>query len=337
MCWSIRSLIRALFVVGLFVSLGGCASDVAPSGSHPNSRPSEPPGYADAVRFRTTHGLRSDAAWISEVASDPASEAGVRLYGIPLTEVEIQDLDARARVAAEVATAVERYGQAHPDDWGGAFMDQASGLIVAQFTGNMTDHETALARALNPQARVKVVQVRWRLRDLETWQRSIAADTGFLRSLNAWFDRVGVDVPNNRVAFGISSADASAPALVSAHFGDPDWLTVTADGIGHWEGPRGTLVVAAVESVGRPVPSLDCVLTPDVPAAWRGNLAVGTDESGECTIEGVGASGYLVELKAYSVADSTWKTVGSARTLVAGATVTRLRVRVDPTRAGELP
>lgn len=283
-----------------------------------------------AIRLRTTFGLRNDEAWIRAVAEDAESEAGRLRYGTPLTAAEMSELDARTINALEIGPILERYGADHPGDWAGTYIDnQGGGVVAALFTAELSKHETAVRRLIHPEARVEFRQARWSLRPLETFRAGIDRDFETIAFAGIWYAGSGVDVRTNRVILDISSRDAGAAAEISRRLGNPEWLLVQSDGIGRWEGPRGTVVIEAVTRSGRPGTFLDCILIPDDPAAWRGNVSVGTGQTGECTLDGAGATGYTVELHALSATGTTWVTVGRTRVLVRPNEVTRVHLTVD--------
>jgi len=63
---------------------------------------------AEARDLRRTFGLRADEDWIRLVGADPAAKANKVLLGIPLTDEEREELEARATNSDQIADLVER-------------------------------------------------------------------------------------------------------------------------------------------------------------------------------------------------------------------------------------
>lgn len=306
----------SLALVGVLIALLGCGSPPPPSGgsASPTVSVLSSQQLADAIRFRSSVGLRADQGWILAVAADPASRPGKIAYGTPLTPAEKAELDARAANATELSGEIERYGAAHPAEWAGAFIDRQSGVFVALFTGALGEHESAIRQLVLPGARFEVRPARWSLAVLESRRREIEDDQEWLRTINAWYAGSGVDIVSNRLVLDISSKNPMAPALALRHYAGDGWLVVESDGIGRWEGPLGTAVIRAVTRAGEPALWLDCVLIPDDPAAWL-TEAYGTGDRGTCRVPNIGATGYIVELKRLT-ATSEWEVIGRGRVVV---------------------
>jgi hypothetical protein len=315
---SVRYGILTSWVIILLV-LQGCGDrPPTPSPVAPTSSPTlSADEVTDAIRFRTSVGLRSDEPWILIVAADPASRAGAAAYGTPLTPAEKAELDARSRSAEALSGVVELYGSEHRDEWAGAFLDHTTGSFVTRFTGSLDEHEAALRRLIHPDARLEVRPAAWSLAELERRRHAVDRDAEqWLRTIRAWPAGSGVDVVANRVQLDISSRNPDAPALAIARFDGDGWLLVRSDGIGRWEGLLGTAIIYAVTRSGQPARWLDCVLTPDDPAAWLGGVAYGTGDRGSCPIEGIAATGYLVELKIRRGDTEDWVVIGHGRVVV---------------------
>jgi hypothetical protein len=274
-----------------------------------------PDDLAEARDLRRTFGLRADEDWIRLVGADPAAKANMVLLGIPLTDEEREELEARATNSDRIADMAERYGEAQPD-WAGLFIDQqARGAVVALFTDRLEEHRAAIARQMNPLARWDVRLARWTLKELEASRARVDREREWLRTIGAWWAGSGISRRDNAVLLDISSANPLASTVVLEHLGDPPWLRVRSDAIGRWEGPRGTLVAIAVRPNGEPAAHLDCMAIPDVPSALQsGDVAFGTNDQGVCRIEGVGATGYLVELGHRE--NDRWQVLGRGRVVV---------------------
>lgn len=272
-----------------------------------------PQEILDARRFRELFGLRADDAWIRQVAADPTSEAGETAYGVPLTPAERADLDQRADKSHPIAEVIEAYGSGQPD-WGGLFIDQTlGGIVVGLFTDQLDLHREAIRNQLYPGAAFEVRKVRWTLAKLQALAARILEDREWLGTVAAAWDGSGVDIGANVVVLRISSANAAASDLITAHYEAQGQLRVESDGTGPILLPPGTLVVTARDARGRPVPGLDCVPIPDVAGAFDGGIGYQTNEDGVCEIP-VRATGYEVRVETSIGGERV--TVGSGRTVV---------------------
>ena len=75
--------------------------------------------------------------------------------------------------AAEVAAAVERYGQKHRDSFAGLWIDWSFHGITAAFTGAPEEHEAALQELATTEVPVRAVKVRHTYAELEQVQRQL--------------------------------------------------------------------------------------------------------------------------------------------------------------------
>jgi len=306
-----RSRVGLLAVGTLFVVLAACS----PGSLATPSRTFSAQDLADSLRFRRTFGLRTDEAWIVTVAMNASSAAGLREYGVPLTAEETRDLDSRAANSAEISPTIEKYARDHQDEWAGLFIDQqATGAVVALFTGHVDDHRAAIGKLVNPKARWEVRPVRWTLEQLSAFAVRVDADQGWLKTIGAGYRGSGVLVTANVVQLRISSADPKTAALVVEHFAAHDWLEVESDGLAPWTGGSGVLVIHARDRNGKPVAGLDCVPIPDDPNAYNSDTGWSTSDTGTCRIPDVGATTYRVELR--RLVGTEWVAVGTGRVTV---------------------
>jgi hypothetical protein len=285
---------------------------------------------ADAIRFRTQYGLQADEAWIRLVAADPAARPGLVKYGVPLTPLEVSDLNARAIHFREVSGVLRQYGANHDDEFAGVGRDVTAGdEVVIWFTSHLAEHDSAIRAQLSPAARFEVRPARWTLHQLDQFLSKIKAE-------EAWFSKVGVPlggwgilIDQNAVEVKVSSKDPTAAARVVNHFGGQDWLIVKSDGIGIWTGPTGTLVVRAVTTDGRPVPELFCVPVPDDPAAFVGEDLWSTNADGTCRMTGLGATRFEVRLERPNPRTSEWEVVGRGSAVVPANGEGSIRIVVE--------
>lgn len=294
----------AAVVAGVLFS---CGCDVSPSSS-----PSLPPDdglvspaptlsvneLTEASRFRTDFGLRTDDAWIAAVARDPGSDRTT--YGVPLSAAEVEELGRRIRDVNQIRAVVITYGEAHPQDWGGAWIYQeAGGVLVAQFTAHIELHRLALWGQIWPNAKLEIRQVRWTQGELLAAKERVKSDDAWFATLPASISSIGIDDSANRVVVRLSSPNPSAPQLVAAHFGlDESLLDVSSDGTGADLLERGTLTVEVVDPSGRPVAGVGCAAYSDLPGASDPHpmpMPI-TDASGMCHLV-LRATGYWIQIE----------------------------------------
>jgi hypothetical protein len=250
---------------------------------------------AAAVRFREAFGLRSDEAWIIQVARDPSSAHGTDVFGVPLTPAEVGELERRAIANDELQPVLESYGQRFADMYSGVWLAD-DGTLLILFTKQIEEHRRALGSMIQPGAKVDVREARWTLRELNAFAERVRNDIDWLPQIEAWPLGVDVHIGNNAVQLLISSANPDTAEEIAEHFGADGWLRVESDGIGRWTGPTGSLTVIAVGPEGRPPPTLDCELVPDIRSA-QPTEQFGTDSDGRCHYRDIPAVGYTVNLR----------------------------------------
>jgi hypothetical protein len=214
-----------------------------------------PSDIAYAVHQRQQFGLRSDVAWVEKVAADPT--ARVVMLDIPLLPEEERWLDARQAAFDQVAAAVQAYvTTVVPDQFGGLYLDQPGGHVVALFTEDPERHRQAILDRLGKAAPLVTRQVTYTEAALRALQDRVTSDIDWLRGIKAAAMSIGVDVVANHTFLELSSANPDAPALALAHYGVPaDELAVTEDGTGAALLPRGTIDLTVAVTDGGAVPT----------------------------------------------------------------------------------
>ena len=253
------------------VLAAGCtrAGPAAPMPSWPGASPTQSPAQspagpsaaaplpsaiAYAVHQRQQFGLRADVAWVEQVAADPT--ARVMLLDIPLTPAEEQWFEARQASFGQVESAIQAEAASAPDEFGGLYLDQATGHVVGLFTANPDRHRQAILGRLGETAPLIVKQVTYAESTLRALQDRISSDVQWLRGIQAAAVGIGVDTIHNRTSLELSSANPEAPALALAHYSVPaNELAVTEDGTGAALLPRGTIDVSVTAATGVPTPA----------------------------------------------------------------------------------
>ncbi len=235
-----------------------------------------PSDIAYAVHQRQQFGFRSDVAWVEAVAVDPT--ARTFMLDIPLLPEEAQWFAARQATFDTVVAAVQAYAASVPDQFGGLYLDQQDGTVVALFTSDPERHRQAILDRIGTAAPLVTRRVTYTEATLRALQERITADIDWLRGLDAAAISIGVDTVHNRTLLELSSANPAAPALALAHYGVPaDELAVTEDGTGAALLPRGTIEVTVVAGKGVLVPMGGWVLdfVGDGPGECGGEVGYG--------------------------------------------------------------
>jgi hypothetical protein len=299
-----RAVLRVLRIsIASAIVLVGCGQQ-PPSASVPVLPTQAPPSVApgdldDAIRFRTTFGLRSDPDYVRRVAADPSSASGTRDFGVPLLPLEVAELRRRQAVTSEALPAILEYGARHADEFAGALVDQPrGGVVVVRFTGHLDNHKRSLGQLVGSDVAIDVQFGSFSQRELEAHRETIAtSNEAWMASIPAKRIGLGVDVDAQRVILRVSSPHPNAPELVEAHFGKPEWLAVESDGTGIDLLRPGSLDVTVTDVAGRPIPGLDCTFIPD----WNGGPLDPfggqwtTNTSGKCSVELL-SSGYWIRI-----------------------------------------
>jgi len=262
--WMRRRFAPAALVA--LVAVGGCATTPPPGSPSPSAAASpEPVALACAGRlnaqgidvttpaelehaatFRRDMGLPSGDALVREMAC----RADVDLTEIPLTVEEVRELERRTRVGHEINEIVQPYGNRHQAEFGGLYIDQSrGGVVTILWTAHVPEHEAAIRALVDPDAPVAFRQVRWSEAELLELQGRISAEWDWFSLVQAAAQETSVNVQENVVEVGISSANPDAPRLITAHFAAPaGMIRVISDGTGAallpWATVHGRVVTA---------------------------------------------------------------------------------------------
>jgi hypothetical protein len=276
----------------------GAATPTAITDSPPTPRPSAPmtppptlppedlpsdldPELADAIRLRRSYGLQSDLAYVRAVAKDPRASSDA--YGVPVYPEEFEDFQRRHGESQEVAMIVQGYADAHRDEFGGLYLDEATHAgVVSLWTDHLADHAGAIRKAVGPDARVAFGQVRYAEGDLRILQDQISADwrADWITAIPAEFQRVGVDIQASQVVVGVSSANPDAEAIIASHYDLGDRLRVESDGTGVALLPWGT-VTGRVTGITDSDTWLDLNWrSPDLGDCGGGDMGFGVNDRG---------------------------------------------------------
>ena len=149
--------------------------------------PADPPPtddrYEESLAFRQNMGFNADPTYVHSVVDDPSLRASDDVAGVPLTSAEIADLNQRDAVA-EAMDAIEDWGAAHPDVYGGTYQNQLQGgLVYVAFTSNVDSNLDAVKAVFQ----------------YPTWLRGIAVDHT-AATLTALADRIKNDLDSGSLS-----------------------------------------------------------------------------------------------------------------------------------------
>jgi hypothetical protein len=278
--------VYAALVLALVAALGVAACGVVPNRPGATRGALDPdPSIAAAMEFRTQFGLRADRDWIVKVAADPSASS--TQYGVPLLPDELADLNKRAEETEAIVPIVQAYGEENRDVFGGLYIDQASGGVVALFTRDVTEHQRALLARLKPGARVVVRQVRWSDAELRALQELITNDRQWLDVIPARLSSAATDTIGNVVELNVSSANPNVARLIIEHYNAAEKLKVNSDGTGALLQPMGRLMGQVVDVQGRPVARVDVEYEPLFNAGAMAGTGHITDADGRFEIGAV--------------------------------------------------
>jgi hypothetical protein len=298
---------------GAAASVDAAASASTDPGASASAGPL-PSAIAYAIQQRKAFGLRADLAWVEQVAADPTA----RIFPLDflMTPDEATAFEARQASFDEVVAAVQADAATVPDEFGGVYLDQQNGHVVAQFTAHLEQHRQAILDRLGKAGPLVVEQVTYTEADLRALQDRISADWGWLKSLDAAATGVGVDTIKNCTVLEISSKNPDAPALILAHYGQPAGkLRVESDGTGVVLMPRGWIDVSVKVATGASPPPggwmIDMV--GDGPGQWGSEVGWGVLPGGVAKVPAT-VGGWTVTLS-----DDQQKVVATGHaTVVAG-------------------
>lgn len=244
--------------------------------------------------FRTRFGLRHDDAWLRELATDPSAQND---SGVPLRPWEL-DFIGTVNLSLDGALGVLRsYGELHPDSYAGVAIDnQSTRVAVLLVTRDVETHRAAVGELLPAGAAISadVREVQWSLRDLQGFQERVSEDTDWLSTVGARVLDVTLEIEDNAIRLHYEAPSDNVAERIAQHYVSPSWLDVEWQGPLPWTGPRGALIVRAIDSAGKPVSGLLCDARPtDSAVQYSIGVALLTDEQGMCTFTSVPAATFI--------------------------------------------
>ncbi len=97
-----------------------------------------PEDIEHAMRQRQLFGLRSDLAWVQQVAADP--RARMEALDFPMLPEEEAEFGSRQHAYEAAVEVIERYAASHVDQFGGVYTDQPNHVVVSLWTHDPDGH-----------------------------------------------------------------------------------------------------------------------------------------------------------------------------------------------------
>jgi hypothetical protein len=330
---------RLAIAVAVLLAVGGCGSTPSPTASDPAGTPAVDGSasaaaagvgapieedIAHAMSQRKLFGLRSDEAWVRQIAADP--RARTQLLDFPMLPEEETEFEARQSSYESVAAAVNAYAADHRAEFGGVWIDQPRHTVVAAWTANPELHRLGILASLRAAGPLEVRLVRYTEQQLTDLTDRLFMDRGWYATIPAAPLGGGADTMNNRVDFEISSANPQAAVLILAHYGvGPDVLHISSDGTGIRLQPRGKIEGRVTTADGKEPGENQLMLnwSSDRPAAGAGDcgdmVGYGVAPDGAFELP-CAPGGWTITVQASS--GDGWVDVGSGHAVVpAGGTV----------------
>ncbi len=169
-----------------------------------------------SVQFRTEFGLDLSSANFAEASARPNSTAE---YGVPLTQAEVDDLEARRLrepLIADLQTALLGV-----PNFGGLYIDQTrGGLVQASFVGDLPQAESSVNDLVPDGVTIEFRSVLYTEAQLVDGVGAVTKDTDYQASLGVSVLEVYPDIKTNRTQVGIFPYSARAAASMGERYGD---------------------------------------------------------------------------------------------------------------------
>ncbi len=212
--------ISALIATTLCIATTLLAFDAPPLMAKPDEVAASPTGtivLEDLASIRAAYGLSAGLTDVAKLVASPA-DVGTPVWGIPLTEAELDSLDIGRRNAFAGALASDLVPYVRSlNTYAGVWLDQPhGGRVVVQLT---RAEEAQVARILalepSPSLGVDIEVVTYSRRQLEDAVRTVARGRAQLAGASA-IRGVGIDTPANRLVVQVASDEFSMAEVVRA-------------------------------------------------------------------------------------------------------------------------
>ena len=284
------------------------------------------------MRQRQAFGLRSDLAWVQEVAADP--RARMETLDFPMLPEEDAEFGSRQHAYAAAVEVVQRYAASRVDAFGGVYIDQPNHVVVSLWTDDPEDHLAEINKVGAVAKPIVAREVRWSEHELRSVQDQI--DWDWFAEVDAKGQGVGVDIIGNVVDIEISSANPDAPRRIVDHYAEalgipPEMLDVESDGTGAALLPYGTVrgIVTLADGSEPGDNNLMVDGRNDGPGSCGGgDIGYGVGDDGRFQIP-CQVGDYTMVIEAPLPRDAGWVVVGRAHVTVRSGQAVRVRIRLD--------
>lgn len=173
----------------------------------------------EAVRFRSTFGLRADDQFVRDTFASPLYSSDA--YGVPLSEAEQAELFRRARIETALDAGALEFAQAQPG-YAGVYLDQQrDGRPVFLYAGGGTASLVdALAALLPRDARVEVRDAVRTMKELVDLKSRIEADVKGWAQEGITVLRVSIRPSINTVRIGVPNVTDFVETTLKARYGE---------------------------------------------------------------------------------------------------------------------
>jgi hypothetical protein len=206
-----RTLLAGLVASVLMLPTSSAGAS-APEATDPDS------SEADAIRFRSTFGLQNGLEFVRAAAVDTARYSD-EAYGVPLDEMEVAELQRRARIQLEIDPFVE----VATDDptFAGAYLDQmAGGAPVFMFTRDVEGHERELSSRIPADFGHRTRLAARTFAELEALNERIGDRWDSLRAEGVAIVGAGIRTDLNVVEIGVTGLTPETSERLRAEFGE---------------------------------------------------------------------------------------------------------------------
>lgn len=200
-----------------------------PSGALGRGSEIAPARVQNAIRFRSDFGLATDSVSVAASFTDPSYDDGE--WGVPLSPVELQDLDARSLVRDEIQPLLE-LATTLPG-FAGAYIDQKRGGLPVLLSTDPEELASALVGPLGVGTIYEIRGVERSLEELQGVHERIVADLPSLAKQGISVVSVGLDVPSNAVSVGGQEFSSSVARVLSDLYGTA--VSVSEDAPTAWD------------------------------------------------------------------------------------------------------
>jgi hypothetical protein len=239
-----------------------------------------------AMLLRANLDLPADEATVRALLADPRT----RLFNgaIPMSPAEFAAFTDREANIMLAGPIIRAYGEEHPDEWAGYYVDDDTFVVIGRFTGHVDEHRRAVEALFAPgEARVEIREARWTLRELKTVERRVRRATDWIERQGVTLEGFGIREAENQVVVDvrIPEPDPGLAARIIDHLGAEGKLRVEVEVVPVIDfSDAGVLVLRIFDTNGRDTDGVHCWLQSDA-RVTAGEAEVMAEDHGVCRWE----------------------------------------------------